>query len=330
MKAYLLLLGSLCVLAGCQGLKRDGAGSRAGKLPWSSQKAQKDVDPTPAQVVAIWSDAVYDQVGRPSVRGFGGRVYFYNAQNDAVAVDGQLVVYAYDDSGRGEPSQVPTRKFVFTAEQLSQQYSPTDLGPCYNIWLPWDEVGGFKTTVTLLPVFTGTSGGAATGSQSVSVLPGKSPPEPEVRKKGHFTTLSGQSISSIPGISTIQPASHERTVPSAGSWQYAHPAQGPEMRTTTIGLPMATSQRLVEQAAVTPRDGALPANSDLRPLGAPPSSEANGTSGGAAEATERPPPVRFERPRYQVPRATSALPARAHAALPPAPATRLPGPPSLP
>ena len=45
----------------------------------------------PAEVLPIWTDTVLHQPGQPGIRGFGGRVYFYEeAKPDPVRVDGQL------------------------------------------------------------------------------------------------------------------------------------------------------------------------------------------------------------------------------------------------
>ncbi len=44
--------------------------------------------------------------GKPVTRGFGGRIYFYNDRSQAVPVDGELVVYGFDDTARHNGSLV--------------------------------------------------------------------------------------------------------------------------------------------------------------------------------------------------------------------------------
>ncbi len=301
MKLVWLLFGLLPMLAGCQTTLLHPAAAFRDKLPWTAKSRDTPKNLVPKQVVAIWSDALYEQPGRPSVRGFGGRVYFYNAQNETIPVEGQLVIYAYDDSERSEReerSRVPDRKFVFRPDQLESQYSPTDLGPSYNIWLPWDEIGGYKRTVALLPVFTGLQGNVAVGNQSVSILPGKSPPRTEVRRTGHFTTLGGERIA---GPQDRPAGLSEISKGSAGTWRYAAPSETTQMRTTTFGLPMATTQRLIAGAGSdaagiqTPTEGSRPA------AGTPTAPPPNATTRDH-DTKDPPPPARFERPRYRVPR----------------------------
>ena len=91
------------------------------------------------RLVAIWADAIYSEVGKPPVRGFGGRFYFYDQSNQAVPVEGQLAVYAYDDSVEGVPANAASMKYVFTADQFAQHHSITELGDSYSIWLPWES-----------------------------------------------------------------------------------------------------------------------------------------------------------------------------------------------
>jgi len=71
---------------------------------------------------------MFNEAGKSAVRGFGGRIYFYDSKNKAIAVEGQLVVYAYDNMKAGGESKVPDRKFCFTPEQFTNHYAPTEMG----------------------------------------------------------------------------------------------------------------------------------------------------------------------------------------------------------
>src|SRR5690349_19674791 len=51
----------------------------------------------PASMAAIWSDTELYLPNQPPTRGFGGRIYFYDKRNDSIPVEGQLIVYVYDD-----------------------------------------------------------------------------------------------------------------------------------------------------------------------------------------------------------------------------------------
>src|SRR6476469_1287130 len=111
---------------------------------WSlagSPRLQESRYRAPTKMAVIWTPAVLNQAGQVPTRGFGGRIYFYDAKNNAVSVEGQLVIYAYDATVPGANGKPPDRKYAFTPEQFSQHFSPTQLGAAYSIWIPWDAVG---------------------------------------------------------------------------------------------------------------------------------------------------------------------------------------------
>jgi hypothetical protein len=110
--------------------------------------------------------------GQKPTRGFGGRIYFYDADNKAVPVEGQLVVYGYNDTFARPENKTPDRKYAFTPEQFTTHYNETELGASYSVWLPWDEVGGPQLDISLVPIFTATSGQLVVGESSRNLLPG--------------------------------------------------------------------------------------------------------------------------------------------------------------
>jgi hypothetical protein len=255
-KPLLLLLAS-CFLAGCASLQLPKSLPFGKKDPWKGKYED------PARLIAIWSDSVYNEPGKPPVRGLSARVYFYNQDSKAVPVQGQLVVYGYNDSSDGSPAKAPERKFVFTAEQLTQHFTPGELGASYSIWVPWEPVGGPKKTVTLLPVFTSSSGRVTMGQQTVNVLPGKTPeagPEQaRARRPQGFTQE----------VSAVQPASYQESSPAWGCGQNAGDLAGSEtaqrrLRATSFPLPM-TMQRMILNSGPAPQPPLDPPTSGTRP-----------------------------------------------------------------
>ena len=87
---------------------------------------------TPNSMVAIWKASVFEKPGQKSVRGFGGRFYFYDAQNKPVRVKGDLTIYGYDDdkhkSSETTEHAKADRKFVFKADAINTHYSESALG----------------------------------------------------------------------------------------------------------------------------------------------------------------------------------------------------------
>jgi hypothetical protein len=131
----------------------------------------------PLRVVAFWTDTVRSAEGQPSMRGFGGRLMFYDsARGKPVKVSGTLMIYAFDEARADADNPRPDRKYAFTAEQFEKHYSKCELGHSYSFWVPWDEVGGETKEVGLICRFTPVEGGAVVSEQVRQLLPGVNPP----------------------------------------------------------------------------------------------------------------------------------------------------------
>ncbi|XZE22149.1 hypothetical protein SH449x_002066 [Pirellulaceae bacterium SH449] len=159
----MILLSSVC---GCQPFM-----NKKSVFPWGRKKDAPKV--IPDRILAVWTDTVLHQQGQPGVRGFGGRVYFYEKEKtDPIEVEGSLAVYAFDADNDAIDSQKPLRKFVFTTEQLADSMSKTSMGPSYNIWLPWSAVGEPAQKLSLITRFEGVEGGTTISDPVIKLLPG--------------------------------------------------------------------------------------------------------------------------------------------------------------
>ena len=128
-----VLLFGICCAGGCTQL------DLATDWDWYGNDKVK----VPNNIVCFWKDTVRVKTGEPSTRGFGGRVYFYEPANPKpIKVDGQLIVYAFEDEGFDPKYSKPARHFIFTEETFSKHHIESDLGHCYDFFLPWDAVGG--------------------------------------------------------------------------------------------------------------------------------------------------------------------------------------------
>ena len=227
------------VLGGCA--SKDMTLSKA--IPWTP--AAKKKYETPERVIAVWSDAVYQLPGKPPSRGFGGRIYFYNREGQVIPVDGQLMVYAYDDTGAQMNADTPSRKYAFTAEQLTHYYSESDLGASYNIWIPWDSVGGEEKQISLFPVFVDDSGRMVRGSFANNRLPGKRDVT-EQEKRGFYvsrrTGAHTAAVSPDPGVTQV---GYQEEL-AAGNAQETTGESG--LRTHTIRVPRSLSDRMAQNA----------------------------------------------------------------------------------
>jgi hypothetical protein len=237
---HLALMG--CLLAsGCAGvnnsLRPSGKSSHWNMFNRNAAEKKdskkKDKDRTIENMVVIWKDTVLEKQGAPAVRGFGGRIYFHDSENQAVKAEGELLVYGFDDSvtdtGR---SRKPSKKFVFTNEQFQTHHSESDLGSSYSVWVPWEKVGGDQKLVSLVAIFKTTDGRTINSGSSSNVLPGKKPENDGVvvmssrkSKAAGRNSISQASYSS----GQSQPAQADQAVMTE-----EHPSSG--IRSETINL----------------------------------------------------------------------------------------------
>lgn len=200
----------------------------------------------PARLAVMWSPAMLNAEGKKPTRGFGGRIYFYDAGNKAVPVEGQLVVFAYNDQKPGGDSKSPDRKYAFTPEQFTQHYSPTELGASYSVWIPWDEVGGEQVEVSLVPVFTATSGQLVVGQSSKNLLPGPTTVNTPVSFEHLSVPSAEMAARQATGIYGVQQASFQ---------QPAFVPQQAGQRTfeeTSIRLPSTLAQQMANAGPQSP------------------------------------------------------------------------------
>ncbi len=231
-------IGLLACLAFCAGGCKPLETNIVKKLPWIGSSEDDYV--TPQRLTAIWTDSIYQRAGKPPTRGFGGRIYFYDGKGGVIPVNGQLVVYAYDDSIAADTNK-PTRKYAFTPEQLTKYCSKSDLGTSYNIWLPWDAVGGHEKNISLLTVFVDKSGKIVKGDFASNRLPGKRIMTDEQRR-GFYVPRSQRSKPS-PQVSTssdVQQVSYQTPLHKAGSESQSNQ----RMQVTTIRVPRGLSEHM--------------------------------------------------------------------------------------
>ncbi len=228
------------------------------KNPFNFFKKNNDPDEIkePRRIVSLWSDTVLHQSGRQSTRGIAGRIYFYDVKHQAIKVEGELVVYAFDDNN-GLPENRPAdHKYIFTREQLPTHFSMSDFGASYSIWLPWDAVGGQQTKLSLVAVFRGKKNNLIVGQMAQHVLPGTTQgvvvdrmPPPQATTGGVRPASYGEANNAEvapPSPFAEQPAPQDNVTTQPG------------LRTTTITLPPSTQRRISTPWQTTPRNRSIP------------------------------------------------------------------------
>ncbi len=130
----------------------------------------------PTRMIEFWSEEVLTTPGMPSVRGFAGRVMFYNdKQSEPIAVDGTFTVFAFEDTDRNNSYTAPEKKFVYLPDQLPKYYSKSELGRSYSLWIPWDEVGGPERKLCLISRFEPRKGPPVVPGRATNCCPARHP-----------------------------------------------------------------------------------------------------------------------------------------------------------
>ncbi|MAR12481.1 MAG: hypothetical protein CL681_21245 [Blastopirellula sp.] len=246
----LAVVSCLVMFGGCASMKWD----TMPKAPWQKSR-EITTDYRQAQrMIVLWTPDVLSVPGKKPTRGFGGRVYFYSQDAKVVPVDGQLVIYGYDDTNRAEPKKSPDCRFVFTPDQFTQYFSETELGASYSIWIPWDEMGAPMKSISLLPVFTSVAGYKVVGEQTTNILPGKRmelTPHNQVRR----SVVHGG----------VEVASHDQ--PLRNEFKQVQATQAVARRQpTTIQVTPSMSRRLQMAATASGENGSHRLNDQLQKI----------------------------------------------------------------
>jgi hypothetical protein len=209
-------------------------------MPWHKDKDQKPG--TPVRLVDSWTDTVLHREGQPSERGFGGRIHFYDADGgDPILTEGNLVVYAFDETDRDPIDNRPTKRYVFPAEEFARHMSDSSLGPSYSFWLPWDQVGGEQKEISLICRFEPKSGTLVIGEQTRQRLPGRLVvDQPKMRHHPILDAgvMPAHSAAADGSSSTL--AGYEQPI-SGNTLGASEPSQ--QMTTTSIALPARFGKR---------------------------------------------------------------------------------------
>ncbi len=251
-----LVLATIVCSVGCAGLgKSKVRGPSALKSMFSDDAPEFFV---PSSMVSIWKPSTFEKPGTKSIRGFGGRFYFHNARNEPIKVDGTLTIYGYDDDD-GETSGQANRKFVFDTKTFQQHHSASGFGDSYSFWVPWDEVGGFEKTITLIPVFKSADGKIPESQPATLRLPGK---KREIAASAQDSLYGpGTQVISASGIVTDKPMV-QQAVAVDGEGQSAKDNKPQRRETTTLKLSRNLAGRLVDAPAAKRSDAKQERNSE--------------------------------------------------------------------
>lgn len=187
LNSLLMIGGLVACLPGCASFPESPL-----DIPWTESKPE-----FPDRILSVWADTILHQPGRPGVRGFGGRLYFYReGVAEPVKVAGSIRVYVFNGESTDPQRAAPLKVFAIRLEDLGKHHSKTSLGHSYNIWVPWDVVGGPNRVLSLIVRFDGINGGTVMGEPSTELLPGVSaaPPESHVQQVSHVELVEANPV----------------------------------------------------------------------------------------------------------------------------------------
>ena len=291
---WLVFLAMCCVaVSGCASMTDKGKGKTKEDSKWSLFKKKEYQIPQSMNVT--WVHDIISVPGKPPTRGFGGRIYFYNEKSQTIPVDGEVMVYGFDDtyeSHEGVGMDQADKRYRFTPEQFTTHFSEGDLGASYSIWVPWDAAPGAKKKVMLIPTFKSKDGKVIRGNAATLLLPGWSEEEAagKVIQAGATQANKNQQgvqLASATGLPIQSGANVLGQTNAMGA-----DALGQERpKTTTIQMPARAAARV--QPLLTPEQAtqlleqARSANFDpatLQQFGVQPPAGAGGVSTGVVPA----------------------------------------------
>jgi hypothetical protein len=248
----LVAVAALAVLtaSGCASTKKSWRYAKNGDFKRAvGLKSDKPLPPeTPVRLVSTWTDTVLQKSGTTPQRGFGGKLVFFKQDSEeAVRVDGQLVIYAFDESDREPHETHPSRKYVFPRDEFVRHESESQLGPAYSVWLPWDEVGGNMKQISLIARFEPHGGPTVLGEQTKHLLPGVSREDPEILVSPGVSKVDMAQHTERTKLQTVRQLSAEMPVEPSQAESAETPKSSPQSTSptsTTIELPKKWERRL--------------------------------------------------------------------------------------
>jgi hypothetical protein len=266
-----IALLSLVLSTGCASMMETKPKGKATKENEKKSWFKKKEYQIPQSMNVTWAHDIISVPGKPPTRGFGGRIYFYNEKSQAIPVDGELMIYGFDDthsnhSGATLASQgmdQADKRFRFTEEQFTTHFSESDLGASYSIWVPWDAAPGAKKKIMLIPTFKSKDGKVIRGNAATLLLPGWS----EDGQDGQVI----QATAIMPNGMT--PVGSNGLQVNAGDLSLNNNPLDNRAKTTTIQMPARSASRV--QPLLTPeqaneliekaRSGQIPSVGSLSP-----------------------------------------------------------------
>lgn len=96
-----------------------------------------------SEIVCLWETAEGVGLDGLPTRGFAGQVLFFaQGRAEPVRINGDVRIYLFDDQGTAEEQARPLHEFEFPADAWNTYLRNTNLGPAYQLFVPYTRKGG--------------------------------------------------------------------------------------------------------------------------------------------------------------------------------------------
>jgi hypothetical protein len=107
------------------------------------------------EIVCLWEAAEGVGLDGLPARGFAGQIMFFKPGRDVpVRVDGDVRIYVFDDQGTIEEQSRPLHQFDFPSAAWQTFVHDTNLGPAYQVFIPYTRKGRNYTECAVRVRFT--------------------------------------------------------------------------------------------------------------------------------------------------------------------------------
>jgi len=125
------------------------------------------------RILGLWEPAEGTLQGK-STRGFSSQIMFFSQNSDLAAeVDGDVVIYVFDDYGTAEEQAIPFDEYRIEAAALVAHMGKGPLGATYAIFVPYRRPGSHEAKCSLRLRFTPKGGQPVYSGMMNVVLPGE-------------------------------------------------------------------------------------------------------------------------------------------------------------
>lgn len=196
MNAHRLLSGSAALLAclacGCASTSF----LKFGKADYPKAGPKNPV----VHVMGMWQPATGVGLEGRTCRGFAGQVFFISADGPTPAlIDGDIMIWLFDDQGTPQEQAKPIHKFQFDADAWKTHARKGEIGVTYSVFIPYTRKGSHAANCSLMVAYTPRGGGPTLNSEMVSVeLTGSKPKtDPADDPTAETTEADAESIADL-------------------------------------------------------------------------------------------------------------------------------------